>query len=77
MAVNDVLSQLQKRKFVDDDFFVFILNNKNKEATIEYVYVVAWKVYCPEQRTILKADIEQFSHLFRTLICHCGSSLIG
>jgi hypothetical protein len=36
MAVTDVVSQRNKRKFVDDDFFVYVLNNKNKDATIQY-----------------------------------------
>ena len=35
MEVN-VLSQRNKRKFVDDDYFVYVLNNKNRDATMEY-----------------------------------------
>ena len=36
MAERDVVSQRNKRKFVDDDYFVYVLNNKNRDATMEY-----------------------------------------
>ena len=36
MAERDVVSQRKKRKFVDDDYVVYVLNNKNRDATMEY-----------------------------------------
>ena len=35
MEVN-VLSQRNKRKFVDDDSFVYVLNNTNKDGSVQY-----------------------------------------
>lgn len=31
-----MISQRNKRKFVDDDSFVYVLNNKNKDGSVEY-----------------------------------------